>query len=106
MSLIKRSLEETRKRLVETGTRNRLIHVNRNTKRGSLVNIINERSDDIYNILKLSSKKMRFAGKGVPDEDEINDDIILAIEEDFDEERFTDSILETNLTPDALQLLE
>ena len=103
MSLIKQLLEETRKRLVETGTRNRLIHVNRNTKRGSLVNIINERSDDIYNILKLSSKKMRFAGKGVPDEDEINDDIILAIEEDFDEERFTDSILETNLTPDALQ---
>jgi len=101
--MISSLLEQVRKRLVETGTRNRLIHVNRKTNRGSLINIINERSDDIFQILKLSSKKMHFAGTGTPDDDESDNDIVLATANDFDEGRYTDNILETNLTPDALQ---
>ncbi len=43
-----RLLEDIRKKLVETGTRNRLIHVNRENKRANSLNIINERSDDIF----------------------------------------------------------
>lgn len=104
MPSIESLLEDARKRLVETGTRNRLIHVNRKTTRGNLLNIINERSDDIFNILRNNSKKMRFAGKG-DEEDSLSNEIVLTeIQyEEFDEGRFTDNVLETPLTPDALQ---
>ena len=75
MTRVEALLEDARKRLVETGTRNRLIHVNRNASRGNLLNVINERSDDIFQILRLKGKKMRFAGKG---EEETSDDLTLA----------------------------
>ena len=65
MPTIESLLEDARKRLVETGTRNRLIHVNRKTTRGNLLNIINERSNDIFQILRLSGKKMRFSGNNL-----------------------------------------
>ena len=102
MPALESLLEEARKRLVETGTRNRLIHVNRAAKRANVLNIINERSDDIFEILRLQSKKMRFAGKG-DEADELDSEIVLASEEEFDESRYTDLVLETPLTPDALQ---
>ena len=60
MSEIATQLEATRKRLVETGTRNRLIHVNRSTKRGNLINVVNEKSNEIFKILKEDSKRMKF----------------------------------------------
>lgn len=105
MTTIESLLEDARKRLVETGTRNRLIHVNRKTARGNLLNIINERSDDIFQILRSSGKKMRFAGKGEETEEADADGIVFheVTDEAFDEGRYTDSILETPLTPDALQ---
>jgi hypothetical protein len=46
-----RLFEETRRRLVETGTRNRLVHVNRQSRRSNTLDIINERSNDVYGIL-------------------------------------------------------
>jgi hypothetical protein len=64
MPTIESLLEDARKRLVETGTRNSLIHVNRKPTRGNLLNVINERSDDIFKILRLSGRKMCFSGKG------------------------------------------
>ncbi len=104
MPTIKSLLEDARKQLVETGTRNRLIHVNRKASRGNLLNVINERSDDIFNIMRVSEKKMRFAGKG-KDDDAYSDDVVFTEiqDEEFDEGRYTDSVLETPLTPDALQ---
>lgn len=54
---------DTRKRLVETGTRNRLIHVNRANTRGNVLNIVNERSDDVFAILA-QHKAMRFLALG------------------------------------------
>jgi len=105
MPTIESLLEDARKSLVETGTRNRLIHVNRKTTRGNLLNIINERSNDIFQILRLSGKKMRFSGKGEEEDESDADGVVFAEIEDqgFDEGRYTDSILETPLTPDALQ---
>ena len=106
MQSIESLLEDARKRLVETGTRNRLIHVNRKTTRGNLLNIINERSDDVFQILRLNSKKMRFAGKGDEESDLSNEDGLVLSQidvQEFDEGRYTDSVLETPLTPDALQ---
>ncbi len=42
---------DVRTRLVETGTRNRLVHVNRANTRGNLLSIFNERSDEVHTLL-------------------------------------------------------
>lgn len=102
-SALTRLFDDTRKRLVETGTRNRLIHVNRSNARGNAINIVNERCDDVFEILS-SGKAMRFLGLG-KDKDEGVGGIRLADahEDDFEEDRFTDNQLETRLGPDSLQ---
>lgn len=101
---IQKLFDDTRKRLVETGTRNRLVHVNRANTRGNVVNIVNERSDDIWATL-LSGKAMRFRALGHDTRrDDDASDIVLA-NEDFDDvgaDRYTDNHLETRLGPDGL----
>jgi hypothetical protein len=98
---IQKLFDETRKRLVETGTRNRLVHVNRANTRGNVVNIVNERSDHVHAILS-SGKAMRFLGLG-HDKAEAGE-IVLAEEheENVGADRSTDNQLETRLGPDAL----
>lgn len=95
--------DDTRKRLVETGTRNRLVHVNRKNTRATVINVVNERSEDVYAILG-SGKAMRFLGIG-KDSDAADDGIRLADvgEPGFGPERYTDAQLETRMGPDALQ---
>jgi len=87
--------DDTRKRLVETGTRNRLVHVNRANTRGNVLNVVNKRSDDVYALL-FSGKPMRFAALG-QDRGEDRGQLMLAndSERNFDEERFTDNQLDT-----------
>lgn len=46
--------------MIQTGTRNRLIHTARFAKRGKSIDIIDERSDDVFRILVTDSKRMRF----------------------------------------------
>ncbi|MDG5487836.1 DUF3320 domain-containing protein [Sphingomonas sp. BGYR3] len=99
---IQKLFDETRKRLVETGTRNRLVHVNRANARGNVINIVNERSDDVHAILS-SGRAMRFLGLG--HEKAEAGEITLAeehVEETVGEDRFSDNQLETRLGPDAL----
>ena len=101
---IQKLFDDTRKRLVETGTRNRLVHVNRANTRGNVVNIVNERSDHVWAILS-SGKAMRFRALGHDTRrgDDASD-IVLA-NEDFDDvgaDRYTDNQLETRLGPDGL----
>lgn len=102
-SALAQLFNDTRKRLVETGTRNRLVHVNRSNTRGNVINILNERSDDVFTILA-SGKTMRFLGLG-KDKDDSDDGINLAdaSEDGFDDDRYSDNQLETKLGPDALQ---
>ncbi len=99
-------LDGARRRLVETGTRNRLIHVNRTSKRSNTLNIINERADDVLDILRANSRRMKFAATGSDEEgNEDRGELSLASDDDeeFDESRFTDQFLETPLTSDGLQ---
>jgi hypothetical protein len=102
-SALSKLFDDTRKRLVETGTRNRLVHVNRKNTRATVVNVVNERSEDVYRILG-SGKAMRFLAIG-KDQDAEDDGIKLADagEPGFDAERYTDAQLETRMGPDALQ---
>ena len=102
---ISRILESARRKLLETGTRNRLVHVNRANQRSGSLNVINERSDDLYTLLRIEAKKMRFKGMGrdrVEDEEGLPllsepEDILGSLDE-----RYTDLIIETPLGPEAL----
>ena len=102
-------VDDTRKKLVDTGTRNRLIHVNRQG-RGRFLTIVNERADEIFRILRSEGRKMRFH-PSESDPEEIDDDSVLLDEADLglsgvgevDESRFTDRYLDTMLGTDALQ---
>jgi len=98
---IRRLFDETRKRLVETGTRNRLVHVNRANTRGNVLNIVNERSDDVHAIL-CAGKTMRFLALGV-DKTEADDIVLVDQASEIGEDRYTDNQLETRLGPDSLQ---
>ncbi|MDF1836185.1 MAG: DUF4011 domain-containing protein, partial [Alteraurantiacibacter sp. bin_em_oilr2.035] len=79
------------------------MHVNRTNTRGAVVNIINERSDDVYAILA-SGKTMRFRALGKDKHEQ--GEILLAEDtanaETFDDNRYTDNLLESPLGPDAL----
>ncbi|MFP5390268.1 MAG: DUF3320 domain-containing protein [Gammaproteobacteria bacterium] len=100
---VRQLFDETRRRLVETGTRNRLVHVNRQNARATVVNIVNERADDVYAILA-AGKAMRFLAIG-RDADEAGDTVQLSDvgEPGFDPSRHTDAQLETRMGPNALQ---
>jgi hypothetical protein len=97
-------LSDARERLLDTTTRNRLIHVNRKGRLNAL-SIINERTESIYRILGENGKKMSFSaqGKDKPKAGEAPEDLFETIEDDtpFDEARFEDLYLETPLGPDA-----
>lgn len=93
---------DTRKRLVETGTRNRLVHVNRSNTKGNVLNVVNERSDDVHGLLA-QGKAMRFLALGRDREEDVHDlRLANAGEEGFAEDRYKDVQLETRLGPDAL----
>ena len=97
-----RLFNDTRKRLVETGTRNRLVHVHRANTKGNVLNVVNERSDDVQAILA-EGKLMRFLALG-RDKDEDVQGLRLSNpgEDGFTEDRYKDVQLETRLGPDAL----
>ncbi|MBA3512297.1 MAG: DUF3320 domain-containing protein [Sphingomonas sp.] len=94
---------DVRRRLVETGTRNRLVHVNRASSRGNVLNIVNERSDEVFKLLS-AGKALRFKALG-RDKTESPDEIVLADTDDksIGDERYTDNYLESRLGPDSLQ---
>jgi hypothetical protein len=102
MTQIEKLLEDLRKRLVETGTRNRLVHVNRKNKRAKAVPIIDERSEDIFEILRVKGTKMQFAARGTEEEEDAPG-LILSVEEEQDESRYKDKFLDTPFAPDTLQ---
>jgi hypothetical protein len=100
---LRRLLDDTRRRLVETGTRNRLVHVNRSNVRGNFLHIVNGRSDGIYSILS-DHKTMRFRALGT-DGDDLGETLRQSAPNTEKEyiSHSTDGDLETRLGPDALQ---
>jgi len=105
-----RLLEDARRRLVETGTRNRLVHVNRSAKRANVVNVVNERSDDIFDILWANAKKMTFAPllkdaelDSDADAEDVETPQLEFIQNEGSESRFRDYLLDVRMSPDGLQ---
>ena len=99
-------LDDARRALVETGTRNRLIHVNRQTTRSNSLNIINERTRDVFDLLRVQGIRMRFLATGQDDEQN-DEELILALPgvdtDDFDPARYRDKQLETALGAEGLE---
>lgn len=99
-------LASARRKLLETGTRNRLIHVNRENRRANSLNIVNEHTEEVYRILRSDGRRMRFKamGKVRPNkEDEGGPQLVEYVPEgDVSEDRMRDDVLETPLGPEAL----
>ena len=101
---ISRVLEAARRKLLDTGTRNRLVHVNRANTRANCLSIINERADEVHGILRVQTRKMRFKAMG-KDKGGEGQDMLLALPEPEipdGSDRLTDQLLETPLGPEAL----
>ena len=102
---IEKDLDGARRKLLDTGTRSRLIHVNRTNRRANCLNIINEQSDDIFRILRKDGQKMRFKAMG-KDKSIDGEEMLLAMPDERLEpgaRRYTDKFLETPLGPEALE---
>lgn len=94
---------DVRSRLVETGTRNRLVHVNRANSRGNVLNVVNEKSDEVFKLLA-AGRTLKFKALGRDKIDVDNEEIhLVSADEVVGEDRHTDNILETRLGPDGLQ---
>ena len=59
-SPVERLLEDARKRLIETGTRNRLVHTPRGSKRVRSLPIVDAEADGIFEVLVRLGRVMRF----------------------------------------------
>ncbi|MCC5975672.1 MAG: DUF4011 domain-containing protein, partial [Rubellimicrobium sp.] len=97
-------LDGARRKLLDTGTRNRLVHVNRANARANCLNVINERADAVFGILRSKGRRMRFKAMGRESSVD-GQGMLLALpdpELPADSDRLTDSILETPLGPEAL----
>src|SRR5262249_39615107 len=104
-SPLERHLAEARQRLIQTGTRNRLVHTARFARQGRALDIVDERSDDAFRILVRDGRRMRFAHDPRVTEAVSEDEPLLlpspAME--LDEEHYTDLTLQTRLGQDRLQ---
>lgn len=96
-------LDGLRKRLVDTGTRNRLIHVNRNAKRANVLNIVHERSNDTYDLLRVKERKMRFRARDGDESDPEPNGVLLLLDETASKSNHRDAYLETELGPQTLE---
>lgn len=111
-------LDRARAELLDLSARNRLLNVPRFSKSAKTIDVVDERSDEIYRLLVLDAKALTFSA-GRPDRangDDVGDDedlpaVDLALPEDADQEyddrgvakRHADTKLQTRMTPKGLQ---
>lgn len=80
------------------------MHVNRANSRANCLNVINEQADEVFSILRVNGRKMRFKAMG-KDKTAEGQEMLLALPEadlPSTSDRLTDSFLETPLGPEAL----
>jgi hypothetical protein len=96
-------LEQARRNLLELSTRNRLISMPRRRKRAKTVEMVDERSDDIFRILVGEAREMSFLP--IPEELEGSEEVDgLFSQPGFESpDRHTDKYLQTLLDSKALQ---
>ncbi len=96
------AIKSLKERLIDTSKRNRLIHSPVGKDRGKHLDIIDERSDEIFKLLVQKRKKMQFlhSGDGYEEPDLMEN--IFIPDPDPPGTRHTDLKLQTRLTKDAL----
>ena len=117
------AIEKTRRDLLELSARNRLIHTPLETKKPGWIQIVGERSDQLFDILVRQNKAMTFLPKAVDasatelqefrlafdspsdndssgEDDEVEEDLTAPATEDSD--GHTDLYLQTNIGSDKL----
>ena len=110
-SLLESLLKRARQSLIETGTRNRLINFPKGNSKIKALEIVDELSDQVCDILLRRGKKMSFlsgrAGNSNSEEVQGNLGIYLPPPDDAESDgpaaRHTDTKLQTKLTPEGLQ---
>jgi hypothetical protein len=100
---IEAKLEQARRNLLELSTRNRLINMPRRRRRAKVVEIADERSDEVFRILVSEGREMSFLP--IPEELAGTTDIsvLFAQPTSDDPGRHSDKLLQTILDSKALQ---
>ena len=102
-------LESSRKDLLDLTARNRLISTPRGRSRTRSIEIVDERSDEIFRLLVRERKSMSFlAGRESDDGEGAENEVLFQPEDEGDSDgelaaRHTDTRLQTTLTSAALQ---
>ncbi len=91
-----------KEKLIDTSKRNRLINSPLGKDRGKHLDIVNERSDEVYKLLVHQHKKMRFADSADGYTEQDITDHIYVPNPDPPSDRHTDLKLQTRLTKEAL----
>ena len=117
MATVAQHLDHNRRELLDLSTRNRLLSIPVTSKSARLIHIEDERSDQVFRILKVDEKLMSFlpgrnSTGGAEEDDGDNGSysppmVLPEDEEEGDEnrvaKRHTDSRLQTALSPEGLQ---
>lgn len=111
---ISSKLERARTELLDLSARNRLLNMPRSSKSAKTIEIVEEKSDEIYRLLVTEGKPFTFLA-GRPDKKEGEEDDSQANEDDESalqivslgsidaSERYSDTKLQTRMTPSVLQ---
>src|SRR5579872_810320 len=107
-SVMERILDRARQELLDLSARNRLISTPRETSRSKRLDIIDERSEEVFRHLVREKKAFTFlAGRGEDAQQDSIPGLIPALAQPEDEapaaDRHVDSRLQTKLTSEALQ---
>ncbi len=110
---IEAKIERARTELLDLSARNRLLNVPRFSKSAKTIDIVDEKSAEIFRLLVSEGKSMTFLagakGRDPKDGEEAEDLIELALPDDDDRDesgrltRHSDTKLQTKMTPNALQ---
>ncbi|WP_414814764.1 DUF3320 domain-containing protein [Rhizobium sp. IY2] len=110
---VEAKIERARTELLDLSARNRLLNVPRFSKSAKTIDIVDEKSAEIFRVLVTEGKSMTFLagakGRDPKDGEDAEDLIELALPDDDDRDesgrltRHLDTKLQTRMTPNALQ---
>jgi Protein of unknown function (DUF4011)/REase_MTES_1575/AAA domain len=98
--------EQARKKLLDTGARNKLVHTPRDDKRSKSIAIIGENSDEVFHTLVVEEKAFSFLPSlDARSDDEASDGLLVALPPEVSRanDGRRDTQLQTRLPPERLQ---
>ena len=96
------AIKSLKEKLIDTSKRNRLINSPIGKNRGKCLDIVDERSDEVFRLLLLEKKKMRFAPSEDGYDETDSSEHVYIPDPDPPSAKHLDLALQTRLTKDAL----